>query len=93
MKKIERPMSTTVIDELPFHYCKTVEEVNNAFAGVKPEDVFMYRRTVDMETFQPQLMILVKTRSEMVSDWYKWVVPMELYVASDALQFLKEPTC
>lgn len=77
MKKIERPIATSLIDEPVFHYCRSEDEVKNAFAGVDPKDIFVYKRWVDMETFQPLLLVLVKNGAETVSEWYKWVVPLQ----------------
>ncbi|CAB5221004.1 hypothetical protein UFOVP245_58 [uncultured Caudovirales phage] len=86
MKKIERPIATSYVDEAIFHYCKSDEEVRNAFANVNPEDIYVYKRWVDMETFQPWLMVLVKNGSNTISEWYKWIVPLQLVSASDTLK-------
>ena len=87
MKKIERPMSTTYVDELLFHYCDTVEQVKNAFANVDPKDIFIYKRWIDMDTFQPWLLVFVKNDDELMCNWYKWIVPLELGVQCDNLPF------
>ena len=90
MKKIERPIATSYVDEAVFHYCRSEEEVKNAFAGVDPKDIYIYKRHVDMETFQPWLMVLVKNGSDTISEWYKWIIPMELSGSTDKLQEAKD---
>jgi len=84
MKKIERPIATSLVDEPVFHYCRSEQEVKNAFAGVDPKDIFVYKRWVDMETFQPLLLVLVKNGADTISEWYKWVVPLQY--AGDTLK-------
>ena len=84
MKKIERPIATSLVDEPVFHYCKSEQEVKNAFAGVDPKDIFVYKRWVDPESFQPLLLVLVRNGAGTVSEWYKWVVPLQC--AGDTLK-------
>ena len=50
MRVIERPMSTSYVDDAIFHYCQNKEEAENAFRGVAPEDIITWGRTVNMET-------------------------------------------
>ena len=90
MKKIERPIATSYVDEAIFHYCRSEEEVKNAFIDVDPKDIYVYKRTVDMETFQPLLLVMVKNSADCISEWYKWIVPMELFNSSDKLQQVRE---
>ena len=90
MKKIERPIATSYVDEAIFHYCRSAEEVKNAFIDVDPKDIYVYKRTVDMETFQPLLLVMVKNSADCISEWYKWIVPMELFDSSDKLQQVRE---
>ena len=86
MKVIERPMSTSYVDDAIFHYCKTKEEAENAFRGVDPEDIITWGRFTDMETFQPLLMVMVKKNDKPVKEWFKYIVPMELYTEVDKLK-------
>ena len=90
MKIIERPMSTSYVDDAIFHYCKTKEETENAFKGVDPEDIITWGRTVNMETFQPLLAVMVKDKNKPVKDWFKWIIPMELYTEVEELKARKE---
>jgi hypothetical protein len=85
MKVIERPMSTSYIDDAIFHYCKTPEEAKNAFAGVDPEDIITWGRTVNMETFQPLLAVMIRNKDKPVKDWFKWIIPMDLYTDVEEL--------
>ena len=52
-KIIERPESITEIVEVRFHIAKDRREVENIFAGVKANEVSLFRKAVDHVTFQP----------------------------------------
>lgn len=86
MRVIERPMSTSWIDEAIFHYCKTKEEAENAFRGVPAGDILTWGRTINMETYQPLLMVMVRVKDKPVKEWFKYIVPMELYTQVDELK-------
>jgi hypothetical protein len=90
MRIIERPMSKSYVDDAIFHYCQNKEEAENAFRGVAPEDIITWGRTVNMETFQPLLAVMVREKDKPIKDWYKYIVPMELYTEVDELNTRKE---
>ena len=90
MKKIERPIATSIVDEPIFHYCKTADEVKNAFAGVDPKHIHIYKRTIDMDTFQPLLMVMVQREHYHIGEWFKWVIPLELVVGNETFKDFEE---
>ena len=90
MKKIERPIATSFADEAIFHYCKTADEVKNAFVGVDPKLIHVYRRFVDEDTFQPLLMVMVECEGKTISEWFKWVIPLELAIQDDSFKDVQE---
>jgi len=86
MRVIERPMSISYVDDAIFHYCQNKEETENAFKGVDPEDIITWGRTVNMETYQPLLAVMVRKKDKPVKEWFKYIVPMELYTEVDELK-------
>ena len=90
MKKIERPIATSFADEAIFHYCKTPEETKNAFEGVDPKRIHVWRRFVDPDTFQPLLMVMVERENIPINEWFKWVVPLELLIDNKQFEDIKE---
>ena len=81
MKKIERPMSTTIVLDALFHECKTVEEWKNVLMGVDENDIFEYARWVDKDTFQPWMAVVIKKENKPVSEWQKYAFPLVLKAA------------
>lgn len=90
MKKIERPIATSFVEEAIFHYCKTADEVKNAFVGVDPKYIHVYRRYVDPDSFQPLLMVMVEREGKSINEWFKWVVPLELAVDNEPFKDVQE---
>ena len=90
MKKIERPIATSYVDEAIFHYCRSEEEVKNAFAGVDPKNIHIYKRTIDMDTFQPLLMVTVQRENYHIGEWFKWIIPLELAVGNEIFKEFEE---
>jgi hypothetical protein len=82
MKVIERPTSTTYVDEYTFHLIKNKEEVKNVLVGYSREDILVIRRTIDMDTFTPILWFALKREHKQFYDWLKYVVPYELILGS-----------
>ena len=90
MKKIERPIATSFADEAIFHYCKTPEETKNAFDGVDPKRIHVWRRSIDPDTFQPLLMVMVERENIPINEWFKWAVPLELALNNDSFKTVQE---
>ena len=90
MKVIERPIATSYADEVIFHYCKTPEETKNAFMGVDPKHIHVYRRYVDTETYQPLLMVMVEREHKPIGEWFKWVIPLELMIDNEQFKDIQE---
>ena len=90
MKIIERPIATSFADEAIFHYCRTQEETENAFAGVDPKRIRVWRRFVDPESFQPLLMVMVERENHHVGEWFKWAVPLEFLIENEQFKDIQE---
>lgn len=77
MKKIVRPMSTTIVEECLFHLIKDETEMKNVMAGIDESKIRHFKRGVDPETFQPWLYFWIDN-GKTVAESQKYVVPMEL---------------
>ena len=77
MKEIKRPDSTTIVYEISFHKCKSVKEVENAFAGVDPENVVLFAKSVNSETFQPEVLVVMMNDRKTIMEGCKYLIPLE----------------
>ena len=76
MKIIERPESITVVDEIKFHQCQSAEEVINAFAGVREEDILVWGSTVD-DAFSPWVYVVIRSGDAPLSMCLKYGYRLE----------------
>jgi hypothetical protein len=78
-RTIERPDSTTIVDETAFHLIRNAREFRNVLVGVEPKDVVIWKKAVDMLTFMPQLYFIIKPKdgSPLVHG-FKYIVSLEL---------------
>ena len=60
MRKIERPDSTTIFFEKPFHLLKDEKEVQNIFGDETPKDVVIFLKWVDSNNFDPMVAFIIK---------------------------------
>lgn len=83
-KIIQRPESTTIIDERPFHLLKNKQEMKNVMKGLNwNEDVLIWKQYVDIKSFGPMIMFLVKDKSKQLYSYLGYVAPMEIMVKDD----------
>lgn len=86
MKVIESKEATTIVHEILFHKCRDKKEVQNAFAGVLPDNIHMYQRVVDMETFVPSYWVIVtKTPTQSLAQGLKYQVSINQLIDAGIL--------
>ena len=78
MKVIERPMSTTHVQEYMFHLIKDEAEAKNVSNILGDRKPFIVQRSVDMATFQPLLYFAIPNDTKPFSEWSKYVTPLTL---------------
>lgn len=70
MKKIVRPMSTSIVLEIVCHYCNDVKELDNVICDTK-YNIELFKNMVDPDTFEPLLIFrLVNPNSSFDSQFY-----------------------
>lgn len=77
MRKIVRPMSTTIIEECMFHLIKDETEMKNVMAGVDESRIKQFKRGVDPESYQPLLYFWID-EGKTVFESKKYVAPMQI---------------
>jgi hypothetical protein len=92
-KIIEYPESTTEIVEVRFHIVKDRREVENIFAGVKADEVSLFRKAVDHVTFQPMYYITIQ-KPNRHAEYYRvileWIVDVQRSTENDELKLIYE---
>lgn len=73
MRKIVRPDSTSYVIESIFHYCKSKTETENVLNGKTVDDIVVYSRYVDTESFQPNVVYLIKDNTVPMYHWQKYI--------------------
>lgn len=73
MKTIQRPESTTIILEEKFHFIKSKEELKNVLEGVKEEELLLWGRLIDVDSFQPLVAFIILKQGNSISESYKYI--------------------
>lgn len=93
MKKIERPESTTIVDDVMFHLVKNQSEFDVITTlTTSLGDPFVWRwPVVDRESLVPMVAVLLppNQQTKLLCEFFKYVVPVEYIAGSPAPYWLK----
>lgn len=95
MKKIQRPDSTTVVDEIRFHVIKNKEELLNITERSDKNSLFGYKSGVDETTFQPTFWFMIKDKDTDtdIKSWEVWgnyIVTLELIIETGLQNYFEK---
>lgn len=86
MRVIERPDSTTVMIEFPFHIIKDEEEFNHVLSGVDKKDIKVVKAFVDPISFMPKIAFEVNVDVPLIGNQcYRYIATLNSVEQKEAL--------
>jgi hypothetical protein len=78
------------MSEINFIKCIDIDEVGHIFYGIKKEDVLLYNKIIDADTFVPAVQIIIKNGNTPLFKCFKYEISMDIISGTDMMYYIKD---